>query len=82
MYLRTCGSFKSGNHKWLGSANCKSENLTNYLSCGFTVCGIYLQTAHLFVLISREYLTARDIIIVNCISLKELQKLDISDMVV
>jgi hypothetical protein len=54
MYLRTCGSFKSANHKTIGSANrksakChifgKSANLKNYLSpqiCGFAICGTYL----------------------------------------
>jgi hypothetical protein len=141
MYLRTYGSFKSRNHKRIGSANSKSANghicgrspnQTNYFSCGFAVCGIYADSPSFFLILHGniysifysifvrrkvcicgltevlspeitkglgpqianpqmvtfaegpqiKYLTAREIIIVNCISLKELQKLEISDMVI
>ncbi len=63
LYLRACGSFKSANHKkdWVCISQiqqsaefihiCRSSaNLTNFLSpqiCGNTICGTYLQNAHL-----------------------------------
>jgi hypothetical protein len=75
-----CGLAEVSDNR-IGSANCKSENRTNYLSCGFTVCEIYLLTAHLFFfLFYKGIFTCPRYC--NYISLKELQKLKIFDMVV
>jgi hypothetical protein len=52
MYLRSCGSFRSANHKKIGPANRKfakcyicgrSANLTNYLSAQVCGCVIFLR---------------------------------------
>ncbi len=59
MNLRTCGSFKSANHKkdWVRKSQIrkvshllkvrKSKNSLNPQICGFAICGTCLWTAHL-----------------------------------
>jgi hypothetical protein len=52
MQLRTCRSFKSANHKKIGSTNRKFPNGHTW---GFAICGTYLRTTYLCNLKNKLY---------------------------
>ncbi len=55
MFMQTCGSFKSANHKRVNpkSAKCHLQiyQIIKVQSCGFVICETYLRTAHLCILL-------------------------------